>query len=109
MWRRAFHDDAAAVADRDGAVAGGEGAGQLTAVGGAEPEAEQVTLARGIGPVLELGAIVQDLMIVNQLDIARLERHLEMHARILEDGIERVERLELPGGEARHLRKPLRG
>src|SRR5688572_3329053 len=90
---RSVHDDAAAVADGDGTVADGEGGRERAAVGRTEPEPQQVALARWVGPVLELGAVVQDLVVVHQLDIARLERHLEMDARVLEDGVEDVERL----------------
>src|SRR5688572_27269339 len=75
QWRvqpRAGDYDAAAVADRDAAVAWREIRRQRATVRRTQPQPEQVPTALGFRPVHELGAVVKDLMVVHELNVARL-------------------------------------
>ena len=71
----ATDDDAAAVTDLGAAVALGVDRRQRTGLVGGESQAQQVAALRGLGPVLEAGAVVQQGVVVHQLNVARLELH----------------------------------
>src|SRR5215472_1534287 len=74
---RVLADDAAAIARRDSAVALGEHRRQRPRARRRQPQAQQVALALDLGPVLVSGAGVQDRVIVQELDVARHEVHVE--------------------------------
>src|SRR5204863_2244888 len=67
MQPRSHTDDAAAIADRDAAVAFCKNRRQRSGAGRGQPQAQQVPLALGLGPVLVGRAGVQDRMIVQEL------------------------------------------
>src|SRR5438552_7811055 len=46
------------------------------------PQPEKVTMPLGLWPVLEIGARVQDLVVMQQLDVAWTEIHREMDRRV---------------------------
>src|SRR5205814_7369000 len=77
MQLRPLADDAAAIADRDAAVAFCKNRRQRPGTGRGQPQAQQVPLALALGPVLVGRAGVQDRMVVQELDIARNEIHIE--------------------------------
>src|SRR4051812_43087815 len=74
---RSLHHEAAALAGKPAAVAGRESLGQRPGLVRREPQAQQVAVALGLGPVLEVGARMQDLVVVQELDVARTEVHRE--------------------------------
>ena len=51
---------------------------------------------------------MEDLGVVQQLDVAGLEVHLDVESRVVGDGLDEVERLALRVGESRDLRVALR-
>ena len=70
--------DAAAVADLGAAVSVGEHRRERPAVRRAELKAKQMPLALRLRPILVVGAVVQDHVVVDQLDIAGLELDVEI-------------------------------
>src|SRR5580693_48888 len=105
----AAHDDAAAVAYRDRAVALGESLGQWPRAGCREPQAQQMAPPLGFGPVHEAGAVVQHRVVVHELHVARLELHEHVQLGIVGQRIEQVERLDMGGRQARGVGEALGG
>ena len=62
-------------------------------------------VALRLGPVLEVVARVQDLVVVQELHVAGRERHREMDRGIVRDLVHQVHRLELRLGEPPRLGK----
>src|SRR3954452_21030149 len=67
MQARTLADNAAAIADFDTAVAFGVLRRQWTSTECRKPKPEQMTLAFGLGPILEGGAVVQHRVVVHEL------------------------------------------
>ncbi len=65
-------------------------------------------LALGLVVVFEVGARVQSDVVVQQLQIARIEHHREVHRRIGRERVHQCNRLVLRVGEPRHFRIALR-
>ena len=80
-----------------------QGLGQWQPVTAIEPQAQQVALALGLVPVLESGAVVQNLVIVDELDVTRLEFHHQVNGGIVGQRIEEVEGFDLLLGQGRHV------
>src|SRR5207248_8662270 len=76
-------DDAAAVAGGEAAVDFYENRRQRPRLRRGKPQAEEVALALGLEPVLIGRAGVQDRVIVQELDVAWHESHVEPQRRIV--------------------------
>src|ERR1700682_2801810 len=76
--RNAWEHDTTPVTDLGTAVSICEDWRQRPTVWRAEPKAKQMSFPLRLGPVLVIGAIVQDHVVVDQLDIARLELDIEI-------------------------------
>jgi len=61
----------------------------------------------GLWPVLEIGARVQDLVVVQQLDVARTKIHREMDRRVVAQVVEEVHGRDLAAREPLHLGEKL--
>ena len=57
-----------------------------------QPEADEVTAAFGVGPVLELGAAMAERAVVDKLDFAGLELEIDRQLMLLENVERRGER-----------------
>jgi hypothetical protein len=77
MQPRSVANDAATIADREVAVAFRKDWGKRPGAGRGKPQPQQVPLAFGLRPVLISRARVQDRMIVQELNVARHEIHVE--------------------------------
>ena len=64
-----------------------------------QPQPEKVTMPLGLGPVLEIGARVQDLVVVQQLDVPWAEIHREMDRRVVAQVVEEVHGRDLAARE----------
>ena len=73
----ALADDAAAIARRDPAVAFGEHRRQWARARRRQPQSQQMPLALNLWPVLVAGSGVQNRVIMQELNVARHERHVE--------------------------------
>src|SRR5690554_5389844 len=91
----AFHDDSTAVARRDAAVAYGEGRRQRPAVLWTKPQPQQMPVTLGFGPVHEIAAGMKNLVVVQQLDVARFEAHFEMDRSIVDQRRQKIQRFPL--------------
>ena len=65
-------------------------------------------LALGLRPILIIGAIVQDHVVVDELDIAGLELDVEIVGLVVGQRVEQVERFDLLCGQPRRVGKTLR-
>ena len=78
VHRNACQRDPSPVSNLSAAVSVSEDWWQWPTVRRTEPKAKQMSLALGLGPILVIGAIVQDHVVVDELDIARLELDIEI-------------------------------
>ena len=76
-------NNAATVADIDTQVTFKHAVWQRPTVVGTEPESQEMASTFDLGPILETGACVQYLMIVKELNVTRLERHIKAEFQIL--------------------------
>lgn len=90
-------------ADLELAVAGPQGFRQRQAIRAVEPQPQQMALALGLRPILEFGAVVQGLVVVDELNVPCLEFHLQMDVGIVRHRIEEIERFDLPLRQRRHV------
>ena len=82
--------NSASVAGNDRAVPLGEDRRQDPGLERRQPEPQQMAFAMGFRPVLEAGAIVQQCVIVDKLDIAGPELHEEMQGGIVGKCVEAI-------------------
>ena len=90
------------------AVARREAVRQGPAVPRRQPQPQQVPATLGLGVVRERRAIVQDHVVVDELDVARGEVHVQHEVGMLQPRVERVQGRALPIGQRRHAGEPLR-
>src|SRR5687767_1404621 len=74
---------------------------QRTAPRNGEPQPEKLSLAIFLRVILVIRARVVDEVVVEELDVARLERHVERE--LVGEDAEKVERFLLRLGESRHF------
>src|SRR6516164_3893910 len=101
--------DPSPVSDLGAAVAVGEDRRQRPPVGRAKPEPKQVALALGLRPILVIGAVMQDHVVMKELYIAGPKRDIEIVRRVVRKRVEQIERLDLPFGQPRRVGRALRG
>ena len=80
-----------------------ETAGRL----GGKPQAQEMPLALDLGPILVRRAGVQDRVVVQELDVARHEIHVEPQFGVARQFAEHVERFGILGREPARVGKPL--
>ena len=76
--RNSGQHDTTPVTDFGTAVSVCEDWRQWPTVWRAEPKAKQMSFPLGLGPILVISAIVQDHVVVDELDVARLELDIEV-------------------------------
>src|ERR1041385_4361860 len=104
-WFRAWDPDATSVAGSNRTEALCRDFGKRTCVRRRQPQAQQVSLALGLGIILERGAIVQDRVVVHELNVAGFEFHHQVELGIVGQFVEQIECLELKRGEWCDTRK----
>lgn len=71
----------------------------------AQPESEQVPPPLGLGSVTECSTVVEHLVVMDELDVAALELHLEVDRGVIRRPIEHVECCDLSTGQIRQEAK----
>jgi len=74
----------------------------------AEPQSKEVALLERVVGVFVRLAGVKNRGVVEELDIAGSEAHLDVNRGIIRDRLDQLHRLDLRGSQPRHLRMPLR-
>ncbi len=110
VWFRSWnHDPPTPSADLDRAISLGEDVWQRTAVGGCEPQPEEMPPPFRLGVVFERRPSVERLVIVKQLDISRCEPHIEPNVIARRERIQTIHCLNLFRTQPRDFFKPLCG
>src|ERR1041385_3532128 len=104
-WFRAWDHDATSVSGSNRTEALCIDFGKRTRAGWRQPQAQKVSLALGLGIILERSAIVQDRVVVHELNVAGFQFHYQVELGIVGQFVEKIECLDLKRGEWRDAPK----
>ena len=88
----ALHDDPAPVTDTERSIALCKHWWQAPVTGKGQPESQQVTAPCRVLVIDESAAVMEKRMVVDELDVPRLEVHGQVHIGLVGNLVEQIER-----------------